>query len=63
MTELPAISKPLLERLNSLVPEKCPDLSMSEKEIWHYAGQRHIIKLLNDAFEEQNKSVLSSSIL
>jgi len=63
MTELPNIPKPLLDKLNALIPEKCPDLAMSEKEIWHYAGQRHIIKLLNETFEEQNKSVLSSSIL
>jgi hypothetical protein len=63
MIDFPNIPKYLIDHLNSLIPEKCPDMSMSEKEIWHYAGQRYVVKLLNEAFEEQNKSIISSSVL
>jgi hypothetical protein len=63
MREFPPISKALIEHLNSLVPEKCPSLNMTEKEVWFYSGQRFLINLLNDVYKEQNESVLSSSIL
>jgi hypothetical protein len=32
---------------------------MTEKEIWFYAGQRQIVRLVKKAYEEQNETILS----
>ena len=55
----PPISKALVDALEERCPEKCPELTMTEKEIWFYAGQRQIVRLLKKAYEEQNETILS----
>lgn len=55
----PPISKALVGALEERCPEKCPELTMTEKEIWFYAGQRQIVRLLKKAYEEQNETILS----
>ena len=55
----PPISKALVTALEERCPEKCPELTMTEKEIWFYAGQRQIVRLLKKAYEEQNETILS----
>jgi hypothetical protein len=55
----PAISKALVDSLEERCPEKCPELTMTEKEIWFYAGQRQIVRLVKKAYEEQNETILS----
>lgn len=56
---LPSISKALVKALEDRCPEKCPELSMSEKEIWFYAGQRQIVRLIKKAYEDQNETILT----
>jgi len=55
----PTISKALINALEERCPEKCPELTMTEKEIWFYAGQRQIVRLMKKAYEEQNETILS----
>lgn len=55
----PPISKALVDALEERCPEKCPELTMTEKEIWFYAGQRQIVRLVKKAYEEQNETILS----
>jgi hypothetical protein len=55
----PPISKALVDALEDRCPEKCPELTMNEKEIWFYAGQRQIVRLLKKAYEEQNETILT----
>lgn len=55
---LPSISKQLIDVLEQRCPEKCPDISMDQKEIWFYAGQRSMVRLLKKAYEDQNESIL-----
>ena len=58
----PPISKALVTALEERCPEKCPELTMTEKEIWFYAGQRQIVRLIKKAYEEQNENILARNI-
>ena len=46
MTKKPIISKEVIDYLDSIFPDKCPDLKMSEKEVWFQAGQRSVVNHL-----------------
>jgi hypothetical protein len=39
--------------LDEHYPEKCPNLSMTEKEIWYYAGARELVRNLKIRLEQQ----------
>ena len=47
------IPEQLVRDLDDLFPHKCPSISMSEKEIWFYAGQREIVDWLIERREAQ----------
>jgi len=38
-----------------MLPEKCPDLDMSERDIFYYAGKRAVVRMLREVFNEQNE--------
>lgn len=53
--EFPKVPKALLDALDKMVPERCPDSSESDRDIWLYSGQRHLVRFLQQRFEEQNE--------
>lgn len=57
---LPDLSRRLLERLDELYPDKCPDPNDSERDIWIKAGQRKVVNFLWDVFDEQNETIIST---
>lgn len=44
--ELPGDSAALVALLDRMFPSRCPDLNMSKREIFYYAGQRAIVDWL-----------------
>lgn len=44
--QLPTLSTDLIALLDRTVPQRCPDLTMTDREIWHYAGQRALVDML-----------------
>ena len=50
----PRITKPLIDRLESICPEKCPTPDMTTEAIHHYAGKRAIVNLLIELHNDQN---------
>jgi hypothetical protein len=54
-SNFPAVSKPLLDRLNELFPEKCPDLDWEDREIWFRVGQRSVVAMLSAEYERQTR--------
>lgn len=44
--EIPDVSKALIDHLERSIPARCPVLSMTDREIWHYCGQRHVVEML-----------------
>jgi len=53
--EFPKVPKALLDALDKMVPERCPDSSESDRDIWLYSGQRHLVRFLKQRFEEQTE--------
>jgi hypothetical protein len=53
--EFPKVSKTLLDVLHQMVPERCPDSSESDRDIWIYSGQRQIVRFLQSKFDEQQE--------
>jgi len=52
--QFPGIPPALLKKLNSMVPERCPEISWTTEEIMYYSGQRGLIRMLNEKYKEQN---------
>ena len=55
------VTKELVEYLETLVPERCPTLNESERDIFFYAGQRFIVKALSTAYAIQQNNRIGSS--
>jgi hypothetical protein len=51
--EYPRIAKSLIDRLDSVCPEKCPTPEMSNEEIHHYAGKRAMVNFLIEIHNDQ----------
>jgi hypothetical protein len=52
----PIIREELIKYLNSLFPDKCPDLKDSEKEIYFKSGQRSVVNHLINQFNIQQEN-------
>lgn len=59
---IPPISKELLESLSALYPDRCPEPTDSERDIWIKVGQVSVIRFLEHKFEEQNENTLETHI-
>ena len=42
----PIISKEVIEYCDTIFPDRCPDIKLSEKEVWFKAGQRSVVNHL-----------------
>ena len=58
MRIIPPLDRALIEALDERVPERCPDPSWSDREIWIYAGKRELIRLLKTELEAQEDNIL-----
>lgn len=54
---LPDIPKALLEELERRFPDRAPELSLSDREVWAKAGEARLIRFLRHQFDEQNRSI------
>ena len=50
------IDESLLQYLEELYPDKAPDLSMEEKQIWFSAGQVAVVRHLRDQYNLQEET-------
>jgi len=49
----PPVPADLVEWLDWLYPEKCPEPNTPDREIWLYAGKRSIVRMLKDQLGAQ----------
>lgn len=54
----PTIPESIIVELNKRFPECCADLEWPVKQIYFMAGQRAVIRFLNQLYNEQQESVL-----
>ena len=50
---MPLISEAMINRLEQLYPDKCPDLTNSEKDVWFKSGQVSVIRFLRQTYNDQ----------
>ena len=55
--ETPILKEELIEYLDSLFPEKCADLTESEREIFYKSGQRSVVKHLKEKLNLQKENI------
>lgn len=58
--KFPLISDDLIKALDSLFPDKAPDLSMTEKEVWFKAGSVDVVRRLKEIKKRQDSFNLLS---
>jgi len=61
--KLPVITDELIYSLDSIFPNRHPDLSLSDREIWYRAGQRYVVDYLIEQQKRQKETMLSSKVL
>lgn len=52
-TPLLPVTQELVTALDEMIPEKCPDLTWSDRDIWHYRGMRQVVHLLRSHLKER----------
>lgn len=60
---LPPLSDDLIKGLDTVFPNRHPDLSMSDKEVWFKAGQRYVVDYLIEQQKRQKETMLTNSLL
>ena len=58
---LPLITDDLLQGLDNLYPQRHPDLSLSDREIWYRAGQRSVVDYLIEQQKGQRETMLNNT--
>ncbi len=51
----PPVSEALVNRLEEIFPDRCPQLTAKDREIWYRCGQVDIVRYLRRIHEEQHK--------
>ena len=60
---LPPITDELIEGLSRAFPQRHPDLSMSDRQIWYEAGKRFVVDYLIEQQKRQKEAMLTTSLL
>ena len=60
---LPPITDEPIEGLSRAFPQRHPDLSMSDRQIWYEAGKRFVVDYLIEQQKRQRETMLTSSVL
>ena len=60
---LPPITNELIAGLDAAFPQRHPDLSLSDREIWYKAGQRFVVDYLIEEQKRQEESMLNQKVL
>lgn len=51
----PPVDEALVKKLEELFPEKCPEISATDREIWVYVGSRSVVRMLRAVYLEQQQ--------
>lgn len=58
---LPLITDDLIQALDDLYPQRHPDLSLSDREIWYRSGQRSVVDYLIEQQKRQRETMLNNT--
>ena len=60
---LPVITDELIDALSQVFPNRCRDLSFSDREVWYRAGQRSVVDYLIEQQLRQKETMLTNRVL
>ena len=60
---LPVITDELIQALDAVFPNRHPDLSLSDREVWYRAGQRYVVDYLIEQQLRQKETMLTNRVL
>ena len=58
---LPLITDDLIQGLDNLYPQRHPDLSLSDREIWYRSGKRSVVDYLIEQQKRQRETMLNNT--
>ena len=58
---LPLITDDLIQGLDNLYPQRHPDLSLSDRDIWYRSGQRSVVDYLIEQQKRQRDTMLNNT--
>ena len=61
--KLPVITDELIYSLDNTFPNRHPDLSLSDREVWYRAGQRYVVDFLIEQQRRQKETMLTNKVL
>ena len=59
----PVLSDELIKALDSHFPQRHPDLSFTDREVWSKAGQRAVVDYIIEQQKRQKETMLTDNIL
>jgi hypothetical protein len=59
MLPIPPLSQDLLKALNERFPDRCPNPTDTEREIWMKAGERRLVEFLLTQKRQQDNNILT----
>ena len=57
------VNKELILHLDQLFPNKVPDITENERQIWFKAGQASVVAYLKQLEQEQNNNILDLTLI
>ena len=61
--KLPVITDELIFALDQKFPNRHPDLSLTDREVWYRAGQRFVVDFLIEQQKRQKETMLTNTVL
>tara|TARA_Y200000002_G_scaffold20298_1_gene15627 strand:- start:15775 stop:15996 length:222 start_codon:yes stop_codon:yes gene_type:complete len=61
--KLPIITDDLIQGLDEVFPNRHPDLSLTDREVWYKAGQRFVVDYLVEQQKRQRETMLTEKVL
>ena len=55
LSDLPGLTAELVDALDALFPERCPDMQDTERLIWMYTGKRALVRDLRTVLKRQRE--------
>ena len=59
-TKLPPLDPALIEALDRMFPERCPDPAWRNRDIWIKVGERRVVRRLQEELRRQSKNILET---
>lgn len=56
------IEKHLIDALTEQFPNRVPEISDTDREVWAKVGEQRVIDFLKRVYEEQNENILEQKV-